>query len=93
MVALEVLSSVEALPETKTLKRGIYVPVLTFFKGEHGAVLDLEAFEKHIVYVATSGVAGIVVLGSTGEAVSLTDDEKVTVSLFAASSTPTSALY
>ncbi|SPO45856.1 related to dihydrodipicolinate synthetase [Moesziomyces antarcticus] len=79
MVALEVVSSVEALPETKTLKRGIYVPVLTFFTGEHGAVLDLEAFEKHIAYVATSGVAGIVALGSTGEAVSLTDDEKVTL--------------
>lgn len=89
MVALEVVSSVEALPETKTLKRGIYVPVLTFFTGEHGAVLDLEAFEKHIAYVATSGVAGIVALGSTGEAVSLTDDEKVTVSLFVASCTQT----
>ena len=81
MVSLEAISGVGALNELKALKRGIYVPVLTFFKGEHGAELDLDAFEKHITYVATSGVAGIVVLGSTGEAVSLTDDEKATVSM------------
>ncbi|TKY85302.1 hypothetical protein EX895_005464 [Sporisorium graminicola] len=79
MVTLHTDTTVNALVETKPLKKGIYVPVLTFFKGQHGAELDVETFEKHVAYVASSGVAGIVVLGSTGEAVSLTDEERATL--------------
>ncbi|PWN49953.1 aldolase [Violaceomyces palustris] len=64
--------------ESKTLGRGIYVPVLTFFNQDES--LDLVTFEQHVAYVASSGVAGIVVLGSTGEAVSLSEQERSTVS-------------
>ncbi|KAL9560125.1 hypothetical protein MBANPS3_000089 [Mucor bainieri] len=60
-----------------SLGRGIFVPVPTFFKENED--LDLEAFDKHIEYLANSGLAGIVVLGSMGEAVNLSDEERVQV--------------
>lgn len=60
-----------------SLGRGVFVPVPTFFKENED--LDLEAFDKHIEYLAKSGIAGIVVLGSMGEAVNLSDDERVQV--------------
>ncbi|KAK4521978.1 oligosaccharyltransferase complex subunit epsilon [Mucor velutinosus] len=60
-----------------SLGRGVFVPVPTFFRENED--LDLEAFDKHIEYLANSGIAGIVVLGSMGEAVNLSDDERVQV--------------
>lgn len=57
-----------------SLGRGVFVPVPTFFKENED--LDLEAFDKHIEYLANSGIAGIVVLGSMGEAVNLSDSER-----------------
>ncbi|GAN05093.1 dihydrodipicolinate synthetase [Mucor ambiguus] len=60
-----------------SLGRGVFVPVPTFFKENED--LDLEAFDKHIEYLSNSGIAGIVVLGSMGEAVNLSDEERVQV--------------
>ena len=57
-----------------SLGRGIFVPVPTFFKENED--LDLEAFDKHIAYLAHSGIAGVVVLGSMGEAVNLSEEER-----------------
>ncbi|KAI8979812.1 hypothetical protein BDF20DRAFT_819218 [Mycotypha africana] len=57
-----------------SLGHGVFVPVPTFF--DEYEDLDLEALDKHINFLARSGIAGIVVLGSMGEAVSLTEDER-----------------
>lgn len=53
--------------------RGIYVPVPTFFKATAGPSgtheFDVEAQGAHAVYLASSGIKGIVLLGSTGEGI------------------------
>ena len=55
---------------------GIYVPIPTFFAKRSAAAynpitppLDLETQGAHAVYLAKAGIKGLVVLGSTGEAV------------------------
>jgi L-threo-3-deoxy-hexylosonate aldolase len=60
-----------------SLGRGVFVPVPTFFKENED--VDLEAFDKHIEYLANSGIAGVVVLGSMGEAVNLSEEERTLV--------------
>ncbi|KAM0279231.1 hypothetical protein ACHAQH_004688 [Verticillium albo-atrum] len=57
---------------------GIYVPVPTFFARKSAASydpitppLDLETQAAHSVYLAQAGIKGLVILGSTGEAVHL----------------------
>jgi len=69
------------------------VPVMTFFKDDEEQSLDLDTFINHIKFVASSGVSGIVVLGSTGEAVSLTDEERNLVSGKKRNDIPDSALH
>lgn len=54
--------------------RGIFVPIPTFFKENED--LDLDSLDLHVQYLSKSGIAGIVVLGSMGEAVSLSDEER-----------------
>lgn len=53
---------------------GIWVPVVTPFSGD-GAALDLDALRALVRRGADAGVAGFVACGSTGEALSLSDDE------------------
>lgn len=55
---------------------GIYVPVPTFFAARSSPAydattppLDHDTQAAHAVYLARAGIAGLVVLGSTGEAV------------------------
>lgn len=57
-----------------SLGRGIFVPVPTFFKENED--LDLVAFDQHIKYLSNTGIAGVVVLGSMGEAVNLSEQER-----------------
>ncbi|KAI9004844.1 hypothetical protein CLU79DRAFT_724065 [Phycomyces nitens] len=57
--------------------RGVYVPIPTFFKPNED--LDLEALERHIAYLANTGIAGLIFLGSMGEAVHLSDQERITL--------------
>lgn len=52
--------------------RGIFAPVTTPFAGDE---VDLPAFRRNTRHYATTPLAGIVVLGSNGEAPSLDDDE------------------
>jgi 4-hydroxy-2-oxoglutarate aldolase len=52
--------------------RGVYAPVATPFR--QGAV-DLDGFSANLTRYADTGLAGVVVLGSTGEAALLDDDE------------------
>ena len=71
---------------------GVYVPVPTFFKPSqstdgvshsYSSTLtpppDLETQVAHSVYLAKSGIRGIALLGSTGESVHLTTDERKSI--------------
>jgi len=65
---------------------GIYVPVPTFFVSRKAAdynpvasPLDLETQASHSIHLARSGITGLVVLGSTGEAVYLSNKERFEV--------------
>ncbi|KAL8782636.1 MAG: hypothetical protein Q9213_005223 [Squamulea squamosa] len=61
---------------------GIYVPVPTFFSfqqpnSEDGIPgLDMATQTEHALYLARSGIRGIVLLGSTGEAIAVTNSER-----------------
>lgn len=54
--------------------KGIYTPLPTFFKKDYS--LDTETQLNHLNYIKTSGVAGVLVGGSNGEAVHLTKEER-----------------
>ena len=61
---------------------GIYVPVPTFFSkpGPDGIPgLDLATQTKHALHLASNGIRGIVLLGSTGEAIAVTNNERKTL--------------
>lgn len=55
---------------------GIYVPVLTFFDESKEQNVDHATLDKHIQMCLAGGSQGIVVLGSTGERVCLSDAEQ-----------------
>ena len=62
---------------------GVYVPVPTFFVSKsapnyssEAPPLDLETQAKHAIHLAKSGIRGLVLLGSTGEAVAMTSKER-----------------
>lgn len=58
---------------------GVFVPSPTFFlPAAAGAqpALDIATQIKHTVFLAKSGIRGLVILGSTGEAIHLTRDER-----------------
>ena len=62
---------------------GVYVPVPTFFVSKKAAnyaseapPLDLETQTKHAIHLAKCGIRGLVVLGSTGEAIAITNRER-----------------
>lgn len=61
--------SVEAL-------HGIYVPVLTFFDETKEQNVDHATLEKHIHMILAGGSQGVVVSGSTGERVCLSEEEQ-----------------
>ncbi|KAL8680090.1 MAG: hypothetical protein Q9186_003674 [Xanthomendoza sp. 1 TL-2023] len=64
---------------------GIYVPVPTFFSKPQTTAqagippLDLATQTKHALYLARSGIKGIVLLGSTGESIAITNTERKTL--------------
>lgn len=55
---------------------GIYAPTMTFFDPETED-LDIPTIKKHAVRLVKSGLAGLTVMGSNGEAVHCTRDEKI----------------
>src|SRR5256885_12304087 len=57
--------------ETPAPRGGIYPPLPTFFNAHEE--LDLDTLQRHIRRIATSGIAGYVVMGSNGEAVHLSE--------------------
>ncbi|AOA65362.1 L-KDR aldolase [Komagataella phaffii CBS 7435] len=54
---------------------GIYTPVPTFFKND-GYTIDFDANVKHAKFLKDNGIAGLVIMGSTGEGVHLTKEER-----------------
>lgn len=61
---------------------GVHVPVPTFFKDvpQFGrAQVDLDTQVAHAIHMARHGVHGIVLLGSTGEAIHLSQKERITL--------------
>jgi len=56
---------------------GIHVPTITIFKDTPAQEIDIEANKKHILYLAQSGIHGVLIQGSTGEQVSLTKEERI----------------
>lgn len=59
------------------LHPGIYPPIPTFFTDDEE--LDLATLQRHIQRIASSGIAGFVVMGTNGEAVHLSRQERVQV--------------
>ncbi len=59
------------------LPSGIYPPLPTFFTDQEE--LDLATLQQHIRRLQDSGVAGYVLMGTNGEAVHLTNDERAQV--------------
>ncbi|ANB15387.1 hypothetical protein AWJ20_3014 [Sugiyamaella lignohabitans] len=58
---------------------GVYTPVPTFFKsGSKGKYeLDIDTQVKHAAFLAENGIKGVVLLGSTGEMIHLTREERI----------------
>lgn len=55
---------------------GIHVPCLTWFKSNPTQSIDWEVQERHLEFLVRSGLHGIVIAGTNGEAATLTSDEK-----------------
>jgi len=62
----------------RPLRDGIYAPTMTFFD-KQSEDLDIPTIKKHAVRLAKAGLVGLVTMGSNGEAVHLTRDEKTAV--------------
>ncbi|TKX18774.1 L-threo-3-deoxy-hexylosonate aldolase [Elsinoe australis] len=60
------------------LRAGIYAPTMTFFD-RSTEDLDIPTIKKHAVFLAKSGLVGLVTMGSNGEAVHLSREEKAQV--------------
>ncbi|KMQ81336.1 dihydrodipicolinate synthase, partial [Lasius niger] len=76
------LPSTNMVPATTTPPGGIFVPVPTFFKekAQHPSLqpaIDIQTQVAHSLHLAKSGVAGLVLLGSTGEAIHMSSMERV----------------
>ncbi|CAM1502716.1 Fc.00g074920.m01.CDS01 [Cosmosporella sp. VM-42] len=61
---------------TKAFPPGIHVPCLTWFGSDASQEIDWDVQKKHIEFLITSGLDGIVIAGTNGEAVTLTSEEK-----------------
>lgn len=70
--------SVNGGASRRPLKHGIYAPTMTFFDKETEDV-DVSAIKKHAVRLAKAGLVGLVTMGSNGEAVHMTRQEKILV--------------
>ncbi|KAL6792565.1 hypothetical protein GGI42DRAFT_346331 [Trichoderma sp. SZMC 28013] len=80
-ITAQVLEEVQARQEaSKSLRSfppGIHVPSLTWFGNDHSQEIDWNLQERHLNFVITSGLHGVVIAGTNGEAVTLTQDEKI----------------
>ncbi len=60
------------------LPPGVYVPMPTFFLDEPAdeQPVDVDTIARHVKFLCTAGVHGVVCMGSTGEAVHLNEEER-----------------
>jgi 4-hydroxy-2-oxoglutarate aldolase len=56
--------------------KGIHVPSLTFFTSSDKQEIDWETQNKHLRFLISSGVHGVVLAGTNGEAITLSRSEK-----------------
>ncbi|TQN70869.1 L-threo-3-deoxy-hexylosonate aldolase [Colletotrichum shisoi] len=61
---------------TKSFPAGIHVPSLTWFGDDASQEIDWDVQTKHIEFLVDLGLHGVVLAGTIGEAVTLTNDEK-----------------
>lgn len=73
-MAIDTANVPSARSSSRLLKPGVYVPTVAFFKEDEE--IDIPTVEKHAAYLADTGIAGIVVHGSNGEAVHLDREER-----------------
>lgn len=66
------------MPNRTPLRPGAYAPTLTFFHPDTEE-LDIPTIRQHAVRLAKAGLVGLVAMGSNGEAVHLTRNERKTV--------------
>ncbi|KAJ5208975.1 hypothetical protein N7449_003354 [Penicillium cf. viridicatum] len=60
------------------LRPGVYAPTMTFFDAQTEE-LDIASIRRHAVRLAKAGLVGLVTMGSNGEAVHLSREERKTV--------------
>ncbi|EFZ04429.1 hypothetical protein MHUMG1_07829 [Metarhizium humberi] len=66
------------MPARRSLPVGIYAPTMTFFDPETEDV-DIPTIKKHAQRLIRDGLVGLVTMGSNGEAVHCTREEKLAV--------------
>ena len=64
--------------QSRPLSCGIYAPTMTFFDPE-SEDLDIPTIKEHAERLARAGLAGLVIMGSNGEAVHCSREEKAQV--------------
>jgi len=62
--------------DSKSYIHGIHVPSLTFFGSSPRQEIDWETQSKHLSFLIKSGVHGVVLAGTNGEAITLSRSEK-----------------
>lgn len=55
---------------------GIHVPSLTWFKSDETQSIDWDIQQKHLEFLINSGLPGVVICGTNGEAAAVTPQEK-----------------
>lgn len=71
----EPFSPMSGRPNERTLV-GTFTPTITIFQDTPGQEIDVEANQRHILYLARSGIQGALILGSTGEQIAITREER-----------------
>ncbi|KAJ9136908.1 Dihydrodipicolinate synthetase [Pleurostoma richardsiae] len=61
---------------SKSFPPGIHVPSLTWFRDDPTQEIDWDVQTKHLEFLVNSGLHGVVIAGTNGEAVTLTKEEK-----------------
>lgn len=69
------MGSIQA-PTPKPFPPGIHVPTLTWFKDSAAQEIDWDLQQQHLEFLIRSGLDGVVIAGTNGEAVTLDADEK-----------------
>jgi 2-keto-3-deoxy-L-rhamnonate aldolase len=67
---------------TSSPPTGVFVPVPTFFKPQSESnslqpAVDVQTQVQHSIFLAKNGVRGLVLLGSTGEAIHMSRQERI----------------